>query len=58
LLFPFPTLATWDAKTAFASAEKLTRLGPSFLAPGHGTVLSNPVVMIKTALSRALNVAG
>ncbi|HYY28082.1 MAG TPA: MBL fold metallo-hydrolase [Chthoniobacterales bacterium] len=53
LLFPFPTLATWDAKTAFASAEKLSRLEPSYLAPGHGKVLQNPVVMMKAALKRA-----
>jgi glyoxylase-like metal-dependent hydrolase (beta-lactamase superfamily II) len=58
LLFPFPTLATWDAKTAFASAEKLTRLEASFLAPGHGMVLSSPSVMMKAALTRALKAAG
>jgi uncharacterized protein (DUF302 family) len=49
LLFPFPTLATWDAKTAFASAEKLTRLEASFLAPGHGMVLSSPSLAKRTA---------
>jgi hypothetical protein len=58
LLFAFPTLATWDPKTAFASAEKLTRLEASFLAPGHGMVLNNPAVMMKAALTRALKVAG
>jgi hypothetical protein len=57
-LFPLPTLATWDAKTAFASAEKLTRLEPSFLAPGHGKVLENPAVKMKAALEKALQSYG
>lgn len=58
LLFPFPTLATWDPKTAFASAERLTRLEASFLAPGHGRVLNNPALMMEAALTRALKAAG
>lgn len=53
LLFPFPTLATWDAQSALASAEKLIRLAPSFLAPGHGAVLNHPVSAMGTALRRA-----
>jgi glyoxylase-like metal-dependent hydrolase (beta-lactamase superfamily II) len=32
-LFPFPAWGTWDAKTALASAEKLTRVEPFYLAP-------------------------
>jgi glyoxylase-like metal-dependent hydrolase (beta-lactamase superfamily II) len=58
LLFPFPTLATWDRKTAFASAEKLIQFEPSLLAPGHGAVLHNPVMLMKAALRRALKVTG
>jgi glyoxylase-like metal-dependent hydrolase (beta-lactamase superfamily II) len=58
LLFPFPTLATWDAKIAFASAEKLIQFEPALLAPGHGPVLPNPVVLMKAALRRALKVTG
>jgi hypothetical protein len=54
LLFPFPTLATWDAQTAFASADKLTQLEPWYLAPGHGSVLSDPVAMMKAAVGKAL----
>ena len=52
LLFPFPTLATWHAESAFASAEKLTRLQPWYLAPGHGPVLSDPVASMKVAVGK------
>jgi glyoxylase-like metal-dependent hydrolase (beta-lactamase superfamily II) len=53
-LFPFPTFATWDAQTAFASADKLTQLQPWYLAPGHGPVLSDPVARMKEAVGKAL----
>ena len=52
-LFPFPTWATWDAKTAYASADKLTQIAPHYLAPGHGPVLTSPTAMMKTALAKA-----
>jgi glyoxylase-like metal-dependent hydrolase (beta-lactamase superfamily II) len=58
LLFPFPTLATWDPRTAFVSGEKLARLEASFLAPGHGLVLNSPGAVMKAALTRALKAAG
>ena len=54
LLFPFPTLATWDAQSAFTSADKLTQLQPWYLAPGHGPVLSDPVPRMKVAVQKAL----
>ena len=54
LLFPFPTLATWDAQSAFTSADKLTQLQPWYLAPGHGPVLSDPVARMKVAVGKAL----
>ena len=53
-LFPFPTLATWDAQSAFTSADKLTQLQPWYLAPGHGPVLSDPVAKMKVAVGKAL----
>jgi glyoxylase-like metal-dependent hydrolase (beta-lactamase superfamily II) len=58
VLFPFPAWGTWDAKTAFASADKLTRLEPSYLAPGHGPVLSDPVTVMKAAVRKAFKAAG
>jgi glyoxylase-like metal-dependent hydrolase (beta-lactamase superfamily II) len=54
LLFPFPTFATWNARAAFASAEKLTRLQPWYLAPGHGPVLTDPLAAMKVAVAKAL----
>lgn len=53
-LFPFPTLATWNVRNAFASAEKLTHLEPWYLALGHGPVLRDPVAMMKAAVEKAL----
>jgi glyoxylase-like metal-dependent hydrolase (beta-lactamase superfamily II) len=53
-LFPFPTLATWNAQMAFASADKLTHLEPWYLAPGHGPVLRDPFAMMKAAVKKAL----
>lgn len=41
-LFPFPALATWDARLAAESAARLTELNPSRLAVGHGRVLEQP----------------
>jgi glyoxylase-like metal-dependent hydrolase (beta-lactamase superfamily II) len=58
LLFPFPAWATWDAKTALASAEKLAKLEPSYLAPGHGAVLKEPVPMMQRAIRKAFKAAG
>lgn len=51
--FPFPALATWDASMAFASAEKLIRLEPMYLAAAHGPVLYQPTPMMKAALETA-----
>lgn len=41
-LFPFPALATWDKKTALASAKKLQSFTPSLLAVGHGNMIKKP----------------
>ncbi|MBC8160622.1 MAG: MBL fold metallo-hydrolase, partial [Roseiflexaceae bacterium] len=40
--FPFPTLATWHAPTALATARKLRDLAPARLAVGHGPVVAQP----------------
>jgi glyoxylase-like metal-dependent hydrolase (beta-lactamase superfamily II) len=52
-LFPFPTWATWDAKTAYASADRLMQIAPRYLAPGHGPVLTNPFAVMNTAVANA-----
>ncbi|WP_161883178.1 MBL fold metallo-hydrolase [Deinococcus alpinitundrae] len=41
-LFPFPALATWDARLAAEAAARLAELKPSRLAVGHGRVLEQP----------------
>lgn len=56
LLFPFPAMATWDISAAFHSVEKLIDLQPAYLAPGHGSVLLNPVKPMKQALLDCMNV--
>lgn len=56
--FPFPTWATWDAKTAYASADRLAQIAPHYLAPGHGPVLTNPVAMMNAAVEKAKKSAG
>ncbi|MFC0186804.1 MBL fold metallo-hydrolase [Fictibacillus aquaticus] len=48
--FPFPALATWDKKTAVASAEKLLSYRPSVLAIGHGEMLKAPEEHIRNAI--------
>lgn len=50
--FPLPTMATWDKPTELASAEKLTALSPSWLAPGHGKPLAKPVAAMGAAIAR------
>jgi glyoxylase-like metal-dependent hydrolase (beta-lactamase superfamily II) len=57
VLFPFPARCTWDAKTALASAEKLTKLEPYYLARGHGAVLKEPGMMMQRAIRKAFKVA-
>ncbi|QJC52334.1 MBL fold metallo-hydrolase [Paenibacillus albicereus] len=51
--FPFPGMATWDARTALASARRLAELNPSLLAVGHGRMLEQP----SAALQRAIHAA-
>jgi glyoxylase-like metal-dependent hydrolase (beta-lactamase superfamily II) len=51
--FPFPALATWDAKMALASAERLRALDPARLAVGHGEVLEAPTAAMEQAITEA-----
>lgn len=51
--FPLPAMATWDLELATRSAAALVDLAPSRLAPGHGTVLENPVPAMKQAVAEA-----
>ncbi len=52
-LFPFPAMATWNKKTALASAALLRELNPSLLAVGHGYAIREPA----TAMDRAIEEA-
>lgn len=49
-LFPLPAFATWHKGLALESARKLLALQPSFLAVGHGPVLSNPAPAMERAI--------
>ncbi|WP_088043706.1 MBL fold metallo-hydrolase [Bacillus sp. EAC] len=50
ILFPFPSLATWNKDEAINSAKKILKYNPSLLAVGHGTMLSNPQNAIERAI--------
>jgi glyoxylase-like metal-dependent hydrolase (beta-lactamase superfamily II) len=49
-LFPFPALATWHKPTALTTAEALSKVMASRLAPGHGDVLEKPAAAIDRAI--------
>ncbi|WP_028563849.1 MBL fold metallo-hydrolase [Paenibacillus pinihumi] len=51
--FPFPAMATWNAEKALYSARKLAALGPSLLAVGHGSFLTNPGPVMNKAIRKA-----
>jgi hypothetical protein len=50
ILFPFPSMATWNKDAALNSAKKISELKPTLLAVGHGTMLSDPQEAIDRAL--------
>jgi glyoxylase-like metal-dependent hydrolase (beta-lactamase superfamily II) len=52
-LFPFPAMATWNKKTALASATVLRGLNPSLLAVGHGTAIREPAAAMDRAIEEA-----
>ena len=54
-VFPWPSMATWDRRTAAASAKRLAELAPTRLAPGHGRVVNEPAQAIRAALAEANN---
>lgn len=51
--FPLPGLLTWNRDLALHSAERLRRLRPARLAPGHGRPIDNPVAEMRTAINQA-----
>lgn len=51
--FPLPALATWDRPTELASARALRTLEAARLAPGHGRIVSAPLVAMDKAIARA-----
>jgi len=52
-LFPFPAMATWNKKTALASAALLRGLNPSLLAVGHGNAIREPAATMDRAIEEA-----
>ena len=52
-LFPFPAMATWNKKTALASASSLRELNPSLLAIGHGNAIPEPAAAMDQAIEEA-----
>lgn len=53
-LFPMPTLGTWNADEARASARQLTQLdGVQWLALGHGKPIPQPLDAMSQAVLRA-----
>jgi len=52
ILFPFPSLATWNKDAAINSARKVLNYKPSLLAVGHGSMLSNPQIAIEEAINK------
>lgn len=53
LLFPFPTLATWNKELALKSAKKILNFNPSLLAVGHGEMIEDPEAVIQIAIKEA-----
>ncbi len=51
--FPLPALATWHRPAALETARALRALEPSRLAPGHGTVVEEPLAKMDAALAKA-----
>lgn len=51
--FPFPAMATWNAREALRTAEKLQALHPSVLAAGHGVMLEKPEPEMLKAIRKA-----
>ncbi|TWT14578.1 MBL fold metallo-hydrolase [Planomicrobium sp. CPCC 101079] len=52
-LFPFPALATWNKRTALASAKKLQSFHPHLLAVGHGRMIQNPAKAFQKAIKES-----
>ncbi|WP_088071652.1 MBL fold metallo-hydrolase [Gottfriedia luciferensis] len=52
ILFPFPSMATWNKEVAINSAKKISHLKPTLLAVGHGTMLPNPQEAIELAIKK------
>lgn len=53
LLFPFPTLATWNKELALKSAKKILNFNPSLLAVGHGAMIEDPEAVMQIAIKEA-----
>lgn len=51
--FPFPAMATWSKELAIKSAEKIFKLVPDVIAPGHGNLLHNPTVELEKVIRKA-----
>ncbi len=51
--FPFPAMATWSKEMAINSAEKILKVGPEVIAPGHGNLLYQPTIELEKVISNA-----
>jgi glyoxylase-like metal-dependent hydrolase (beta-lactamase superfamily II) len=53
LLFPFPTLFSWNKEVAAESARKLRDFKPARLAVGHGNTIDSPLAAMDQAVELA-----
>jgi glyoxylase-like metal-dependent hydrolase (beta-lactamase superfamily II) len=53
LPFPLAAMSTWDGPTELASARALRALQPTRLAPGHGSIVDEPLAAMDKAIAKA-----
>src|SRR5260370_30387740 len=58
LLFPFPTLFSWNKEVAAESAQKLRDFKPARLAVGHGKTIESPLAAMDQAIELAFRQCG
>jgi glyoxylase-like metal-dependent hydrolase (beta-lactamase superfamily II) len=53
LPFPLAAMSTWDGPTELESARALRALQPTRLAPGHGSIVEEPLAAMDKAIAKA-----
>jgi glyoxylase-like metal-dependent hydrolase (beta-lactamase superfamily II) len=53
LPFPLAAMSTWDGPTELESARALRALQPTRLAPGHGSIVDEPLAAMDKAIAKA-----